>query len=151
MNILRLTSNDAQKAKDAVRSLKSDRAGRTGASASLEHLESALGRDDLYLIAAFDDATPAGFLLAYRLPRVDRDREMVLLYDVEVAPSQRRKGIGTALIEKLKEEVRDQDLMKMWVITERSNAAAVHLYESTGAIAQDVADTVVFEWRRTEQ
>ncbi|MCP4569520.1 MAG: GNAT family N-acetyltransferase, partial [FCB group bacterium] len=66
--------------------------------------------------------------------------------DMEVAESHRRKGIGRALIGRLKEEVRDRDVMKMWVITERSNTAAVHLYESTGAVPQEVEDAVVFEY-----
>ncbi|MCP4548068.1 MAG: GNAT family N-acetyltransferase, partial [bacterium] len=66
--------------------------------------------------------------------------------DMEVAESHRRKGIGRALIGRLKEEVRDRDVMKMWVITERSNTAAVHLYESTGGLAQEHDDTVIFEY-----
>ncbi len=68
------------------------------------------------------------------------------MYDMEVAGSRRRNGIGKAFIGRLGEEVRDRDVMKMWVITERSNTAAVHLYESTGGVAQAHDDTVIFEY-----
>ncbi|MCP4683842.1 MAG: GNAT family N-acetyltransferase [bacterium] len=146
MKITRLKPQDAPLAREDIHNIKADTEGQRGRAAGLPHLEKLLARDDVFLIVAREDAIPVGYLLAYSLPRVDRDQEMILLYDMEVAESHRRKGLGKALINQLRAECVGDNIMKMWVITERSNAAAVRLYESTGGVAQEHDDTVIFEY-----
>ena len=95
-----------------------------------------LARDENYLYIASVDAQPVGFLLAYRVPRVDRDQDMIYLYEIAVLPEQRRRGIGSRMIQELKEECRSNNVMVMWVGTEADNVAARALYESMGAKCQ---------------
>ena len=59
---------------------------------------------------------------------------MMFFYEIGVAESSRRRGIGRRLVNTLKSVCRDEDVMKMWVPTGRSNVAATRLYASTGAV-----------------
>ncbi len=137
----RLGPEDADLAVDAVRRVKG-----SGADPSFgeSYLRRFLARPDNILIVTEDGGAPAGFLLAYALDRVDRNRNMVCLYEIGVAEPHRRRGVGRALIEELKAHCRREGVTKTWVVTSRANTAAVRLYESTGARAGDASDDVVF-------
>jgi len=112
-----------------------------------EYLLRFLSRPDNVLIVAMD-GVPVGFLLAYLLDRADRDQQMMFLYEVGVAESHRRRGIGTHMITQLKAICWTQNVMKMWVPTGRSNVAATGLYASTGATPLLSGDEAPSERRR---
>lgn len=67
---------------------------------------------------------------------------MMFFYEIGVAESHRRRGIGTRLIRELKSICRANDVMKMWVPTGRANIAATRLYASTGAVPLPSGDEV---------
>ena len=48
------------------------------------------------------------------------------------------------LIDTMKTLAKQENAMEAWVVTNRSNLAAVKLYESTGAIADTIGDEVVY-------
>ncbi len=89
---------------------------------------------------------PAGFALAYRLMRVDREKDMMFFYEIVVDKKHRNKGAGRALIQYLKEICRDEKVMKMWVSINRSNTAAMELYRSTGGVERSDGDEVSFTY-----
>ena len=132
MEIRRLKTGDEMAAIAAIHELKPP-GERDEQDASVEHMGKLLSENRNYLYAAFADDQPVGFLLAYRLPRVDRDQDMVYLYEICVLPQHRRRGIGTKMIQLFKEECHFSKIMQIWVGTETGNAAARALYESTGA------------------
>ena len=135
MEIRRLRADDEAAAVAAIHKLKPAEE-RAGHDASPDHMRQLLRRDENYLYIASVDAQPVGFLLAYRVPRVDRDQDMIYLYEIAVLPEQRRHGIGSRMIQALKQECRSSNVMEMWVGTEADNVAARALYESTGAKCQ---------------
>lgn len=94
------------------------------------------------MIVACADGVPVGYLLAYLLDRVDRDQQMMFFYEIGVAESHRRRGVGKRLIGEVKSICREADVMKMWVPTGRSNVAATRLYASTGAVPLPSGDEV---------
>ena len=100
------------------------------------------------LIVATDAGAPVGYIVAYLLDRVDRPQPMMFFYEIGVAASHRRRGIGTKMIEMLKSVCRANDVMKMWVPTGRSNVAATRLYERTGATAVPSGDEVTYAYPR---
>jgi len=71
------------------------------------------------------------------------------LYEIAVAPEFHRRGIGTALIRGLERICREQGFAEMFVFTNRSNAAAMRLYGSTGAHTE-AADEQMFVWTYVE-
>jgi ribosomal protein S18 acetylase RimI-like enzyme len=86
-----------------------------------------------YLIVAETHGELVGFVLAYRLDRLDRDAAQLFIYEVGVAPARRRAGIGTRLMAFVRQLVADESLMEAFVLTDRDNTAAVDLYRGTGA------------------
>lgn len=135
MKIRRLQPADDVEAIAAIHILKPT-AERNGLDASQEHMKRLLERDENYLYLATNDGQPVAYLVAYRVPRIDRDQDMVYLYKIDVAPEYRRQGIGSRMIQFLKEDCRHLDILKMWVGTSTENTAARALFESTGADSQ---------------
>lgn len=103
-----------------------------------------------YLLAAYVDGALAGFLAAYELGRLERGEPMTYLHRLDVLPEYHRRGVGRALVEKLKALAAERGSFKMFVITSRANDAATALYEATGGRVIPAAD-VVFEYRESEE
>jgi len=65
--------------------------------------------------------------------------------EVGVASSHRRKGLGTQLIKALLDAGRRAGCHEAWVLTERSNAAALRLYATSGG-RRETDGTVLFSF-----
>lgn len=100
-----------------------------------------------HLVVAFCDGIAAGFALGYETDRVDRDQTQMCLYEVDVHPNYRRRGVGRAVVNEMKRICKANNCVNMWVITHESNDPAKALYCSTGGARGDMADPpVVFEY-----
>ena len=98
------------------------------------------------LIAAKASGRIVGVLIAHRLARMDSLCAHVLLYEIDVLPDFQRRGVASAMIHELKELARRAGAFEIWVVTNKSNQAAMQLYRSTGGTAKQ-DDDVVFEFR----
>lgn len=145
VDVRRLGPDDSQIGARAIQLLK---APDRYATPSIEYLARFLSRPGNVLIVALDDGEPVGYLVGYLLDRVDRDQQMMLLYEIGVAEPHRRRGIGTRMIGTLKAICRAEDVLKMWAPTGRSNVAATRLYASTGAAPLDSGDEVMYAYPR---
>jgi ribosomal protein S18 acetylase RimI-like enzyme len=112
-----------------------------------EYFEAFLSRRENVFVVAID-TEPVGYAVAYLLDRIDRDQRMMFFYEIGVAEPRRREGIGRGLVEALKAICRDEDVLKMWVPTARSNTAATALYASTGAVPLGNDDEVTYAYPR---
>lgn len=109
---------------------------------SLATMQEWLTTDRHLMLVALDGRTPVGWVYGYRLPRVDVAISMWLLYEIDVAESHQRRGLGSALTGAFLEFTEGP----VWLVTNRSNAAAMTLYRKMGGTApQD--DDVVFQLR----
>ena len=113
---------------------------------SYHYIEVFLSQKNNYILAALDGGNPIGFLLAYELPRFDREEAMLFIYEIEVHPDYRNRGIGTALIKKIKSRFKSGKIMKMFVLTNGSNQPAMKLYESTNGNRPN-QDDVLFVYK----
>jgi ribosomal protein S18 acetylase RimI-like enzyme len=141
--VVRARDSDEASARKAIRAFKTPASERPFDATGLARF---LARPQNVLLIAWWEGEPVGFLLAYELDRVDRDRPMVCLYEIEVAATHRRRGIGRALVQALLAHCRDIGAAKAWVVTDRANRAAVGLYEGAGARANPDGDDVVYAW-----
>lgn len=145
MKVYRLASQDCQLGQHAVRLLK---ASDDSAVPSAEHMSRWLSRPENVFIVAQDGDVPIGYVIAYRLDRIDRSEPMMLLYEIELTESYRRLGIGRRLIGALKAECGKANAVKMWAPTDLSNVAAVGLFASTGAAPRASENEVTYVYSR---
>ena len=84
------------------------------------------------MLAAFDGDEPVGFVLAHELPRRHGDRSNLFIYEVDVAETHQRRGIGKALLAQLAELARERGIRVGFVLTNHDNVPANALYGSAG-------------------
>jgi ribosomal protein S18 acetylase RimI-like enzyme len=143
MEVKRLEQSDAGFARDVIITLKitDSNLRRELNTDCLRHF---LSRPENYLIVATEESKPVGYLVAYLLDRVDRVQTMMFFYEISVAEPYQRRGAGAAMIKLLKRFCQQEGVMKMWVHTNKSNLAAVRLYEATGGEADASGDEITF-------
>jgi ribosomal protein S18 acetylase RimI-like enzyme len=91
-------------------------------------------------LVALDAGAPAGFILAYELPRRHGFNVTLIVYEVEVDAAYRRRGIATRLLRELDQLARGRGIEEAFVLTEPDNGAANRLYESAGGRRSDVVE-----------
>jgi aminoglycoside 3-N-acetyltransferase I len=134
--VRRLRAGDEEPVREVAQWLK-------GADIPSDRAAAFLANDANYLIVAEVSGKIIGVVLAYRLERIDHPSGQLFVYDVEVAESHRRRSVGRALMGHVRDIVEREQLKEAFVLTTRDNAAAIALYSSTGAIADD-EEGVVF-------
>lgn len=113
---------------------------------SAEHTAAFLAKESNILLTVLVDSEPAGFLLAHLLDRFKDTRRKLFIYEIDVLPEFQRRGIGRALIEAVLKTARERNADTAFVLTNRSNTAAVNLYAETGGIIKN-PDDVMFEYK----
>lgn len=136
MNIRRLNIQDVDKVKDMLYMFRSEKTTN-------EKVERFLEKNNNYLIAYLENKKVIGFVLAYKLQRYDEKNDMIYIHEVGVLEEYRRLGIGKKLMEYVKDICKEENLSKIFLITNKSNIPAVSLYESSGGKATE-DDNVVY-------
>lgn len=95
-----------------------------------------------YLLLAVEEGQVVGSLNGYALQPPHRRDPQFLLYEIDVRPAWRRRGIGKALVERFVGEARSARAFEVWVLTGRSNAAAMALYASCGLRMENSDDAM---------
>ena len=106
--------------------------------------ENFLSSIDNYIFACINNSLLIGFALGYRLPRFDAQADMLYIHEVSVSEEYQCQGIGKKLMEGLQEICGIEGLSKAFLITNKSNMAAIKLYLSAGGVANSDDDIVYF-------
>lgn len=139
VSITRLTPDEWKKALDSIRLFWDTVPSQETIVKFLSNSQNIL------LLAEVDDAI-AGQVIVYILDRWDQDEAMLFLYSIDVAETHQRQGIGTALIEAVRKLSRAHGCSEAFVFTNKSNLAAMQLYQSTGGKRSSPDDVVMFEY-----
>ena len=83
-------------------------------------------------VAAFDGERPIGFAFGYVLDRRHGEPKIFFVYEVDVDPGYRRRGVATRLFDEMHRFAREQGALESFVLTEPENDAANALYASLG-------------------
>jgi len=110
-----------------------------------EPTASFLAQPGHHLLLAYEGERPVGFVTGVEMTHPDKGTEM-FLYELAVAETHRRQGIGSALVRRLGELARARNCIGMWVATDLPNRPAQATYESTGAVAEN-PPAVILSWR----
>ncbi|MCH7230800.1 GNAT family N-acetyltransferase [Glycomyces sp. L485] len=97
-----------------------------------------------HLLVAYDSDKGVGFVSGVEITHPDKGTEM-FLNELAVLESHHRRGIGRALIEALAALARERGCSGMWVLTERSNPAAMATYRAAGGTID--SDNIMIDWR----
>jgi ribosomal protein S18 acetylase RimI-like enzyme len=99
-----------------------------------QHIAAMTEDNRTYLFIALENGEPAGYSLAYRFPYFYSAKTHAYLYDIEVAETHRRKGIGRRLIDAVLAALHADGCGEMWLGTATDNSEAQTLFGRTGAI-----------------
>lgn len=149
MKIFRCLIEDMACALEAIRVVKHEEDKNPIELANEESMRNFLSDPINYLIVAEIDKIVVGYIVAYELQRVDRNMKSMFFYEIGVLKEYRNQGIGSSLINFLKEICREKKIMKMWVGTNRSNLPAMSLYSKTGGKEDTSGDEVSFTYYPT--
>ena len=97
------------------------------------YLGSLLAKRHFIALAATAGNEVVGGLAAYVLDKFERDRREIYIYDLAVAEEHRRRGIATALINRLIDIARDRRAYAIFVQADSDDDPAIKLYETLGA------------------
>jgi aminoglycoside 6'-N-acetyltransferase I len=95
------------------------------------------------LAVALDDAIVVGFVSAVLYVHPDKPRPELWINEVGVAGTHQGRGLGRSLLAAILADARGSDCGEAWVLTDRSNAAAMGLYAAAGGRLAP-GDTVMF-------
>lgn len=96
------------------------------------YLQQLLASDSFISIVALVENHVIGGLAAYELKKFEQKRSEIYIYDLAVAKSYRRKGVATALIEKLKTIAETREAWVIFVQADYVDEPAVQLYTKLG-------------------
>jgi len=99
---------------------------------SRAYLADLLAGREFIAIAAIEHDSVIGGLAAYELRKFEQERSEIYIYDLAVAEAHRRRGVATALIERLKALAADRQAWVIYVQADYGDDAAIALYSQLG-------------------
>lgn len=96
------------------------------------YLESLLAKEHVIALVMLAGQDVVGGLVAYELDKLEQARREVYIYDLAVTEAHRRKGIATALIERLREIANRRGAYVIYVQADYGDDPAIALYEKLG-------------------
>lgn len=96
------------------------------------------------LVIAEIEREIVGFVLAHWLDRLRLERRQLFVYEIGVGKAHRRQGIGSRLMQAVLDEA-GRAGADTFLVTNRSNQAAMALYQSLGG-RSEADDEIVFEY-----
>ena len=97
------------------------------------YVRALLADPQIIVVVALAGPEVAGGLVAYELRKFERERSEIYLYDLAVAESFRRRGIASALLERLAAIAVERGVSCVFVQADPVDGPAIALYEKFGA------------------
>jgi aminoglycoside 3-N-acetyltransferase I len=110
---------------------------------TLENISAFLADPNNFLIVARLEGRIVGRATAHLLARIDDARAEIFINSIDVHRAQRRKGVGRAMLEFLKELGRARGASEMWVLAEGRDSNAINFYIATGG---DASAATMFDY-----
>ena len=103
-----------------------------------------LGDPRHHIAVAIEAGVVVAFASGVHYVHPDKPTEL-WINEVGVSPAHRRRGLGRMVVRALVAHGKALGCVNAWVLTDRSNAAAMRLYASCGGV-EAPGDTVMFEF-----
>lgn len=95
-----------------------------------DYIDLLLEPESFWAMAAVSGTTPVGGLTAHTLTMTRSQSSELFIYDLAVHPNHRRKGVGAALVSKLRVEAMAAGIQNVFVPAEADDQDAVSFYEA---------------------
>ncbi len=99
---------------------------------SRRYSQTLLSNEMFVALTAFQGDQVVGALVAYELPKFEQERSEFYIYDLAVAPSRRRQGVATSMIETLKQIATVRGGHVVFVQADYGDEPAIALYTKLG-------------------
>lgn len=109
---------------------------------NVDYLKNFINTKNTYGFIAKDNNKVVGFAYGYNLERPD-GKSMFYLHSIGMLPNYQNNGYGSKLLSYIKEYSKNLGCKEMFVITDKGNPRACHVYEKLGGI-NDYEDEVVY-------
>jgi len=86
------------------------------------------------LMVALDNNIVVGFVSAVIYLHPDKAAPELWINEIGVAPTHQRQGIGKTLLQAMLDNAKQSGCKEAWVLTERTNLAAMSMYRSVGGV-----------------
>lgn len=107
-----------------------------------EYIKQFLNKKDAYGFVAKSQDKVVGFAYGYNLIRPD-GKNMFYLHSIGILPAYQNTGYGTGLFAYIKDFSENLGCCKMFVITDKGNPTACHVYEKLGG-KNNYEDEIVY-------
>lgn len=107
-----------------------------------DYLNNFLNDKNTYGFIAKENNKVIGFAYAYTLLRPD-GKNMFYLHSIGMLPNYQNNGYGTQLLSFVKEYSKKIGCSEMFIITDKGNPRACHVYEKLGG-KNDFEDEIVY-------
>lgn len=144
VNIFRCEINEIKYIKDAISNVKGE---EDSCFFSQEAIKKFLSNVDNWFYVATMDEKVVAYAIAYVQRRLDTTKNMICLYEIGTLKYYRKIGIAKRIIDKIIEDGKFNEVMKIWIPTNTSNGAACALYRSIGAEEPEVKDEIIYNYR----
>ncbi|HEX7113141.1 MAG TPA: AAC(3)-I family aminoglycoside N-acetyltransferase [Mizugakiibacter sp.] len=98
-----------------------------------DYLQRLLANEHFIAIAALAGSAVVGGLAAYVLPKFEQARSEIYIYDLAVKQEHRRRGVATAMIDRLRRMAAQRGAYVIFVQADYGDDAAIALYDKLGA------------------
>lgn len=105
----------------------------TGNRPDADYVERLLRNENFVALVAIVSGTVIGGLTAYELPKFEQARSEMYIYDLAVVEAHRRKGIATALIDRVRTIGKARGAWVVFVQADKDDIPPVSLYSKLGA------------------
>lgn len=109
---------------------------------NLDFLKNFLSCPNAYGFIASIENKIVGFAYAYSLLRPD-GKTMFYLHSIGVLPAFQNLGVGTKMMDYIVNFAKENNFSEVFVITDKANNTACHVYEKTG-FTNEIENEVVY-------
>lgn len=102
------------------------------------HVASLLARHDFWALVAMEDGAVVGGLTAHALPMTRSHSTELFIYDLAVRADRQRRGVGRALVTRLRSLAREAGIETTFVAADDEDTGALEFYRALGGAASPV-------------
>jgi aminoglycoside 3-N-acetyltransferase I len=104
-----------------------------GAPPDEAYVDALLAKEHVIPLVALEGEAVIGALVGYELEKCEQARSEIYIYDLAVDARHRRKGVATALIDRVRSIARERGAWVVYVQADYGDEPAIALYTKFGA------------------